>query len=71
MASWRKHISQLYNVRTYLHGVNDVRQTEIHTAEPLEPEPSTFEIALAIEKLKCYESLGTDEIPPELIMAGG
>ena len=26
---------------------------------------------MAIEKLKCYKSLGTDKIPPELIMAGG
>jgi len=33
---WLDHISQLLNV----HGVNDVRQTEIHTAEPRVPEPS-------------------------------
>jgi len=32
---WRKHFSQLFCV----HGVNDVRQTEIHTAEPSVPEP--------------------------------
>jgi len=38
-ASWRKHFSQLLNV----HGVNDVKQTEIHTAEPIVPEPSAFE----------------------------
>ena len=31
---------------------NDVRQTEIHTAEPLVPEPIAFEIELATEKLK-------------------
>ena len=35
-----------------IHGVNDVRQTEIHTAEPLVPESSAFEIELAVEKLK-------------------
>ena len=35
-----------------IHGVNDVRQTEIHTAEPLVPEPSAFEFELAIEELK-------------------
>jgi hypothetical protein len=35
-----------------LHGVNDFRQTEIHTAEPLVPEPSDSEIEMAIEKLK-------------------
>jgi len=33
------------------YGVNDVRQTEIHTAEPLVPEPSAFEVELATEKL--------------------
>jgi len=32
-------------------GVN-VRQTEIHTAEPPVPELSAFEVKLAIEKLK-------------------
>jgi len=39
-----KFFSPLLNV----HGVNDVRQTEIHTAEPLVPEPSTYEFELAI-----------------------
>ena len=36
MARWRNYFSQLLNV----HGVNDVRQAEIHTAELLAPEPS-------------------------------
>jgi len=40
LARWRKHFSLLLNV----HEVNDVRQTEIHTAEPLVPEPSFFEV---------------------------
>jgi hypothetical protein len=35
LSRWRNHPSQLLNI----HGVNDVRQTEIHTAEPLVPEP--------------------------------
>jgi len=39
-----------------VHGVNDVRQTEIHTAEPLVPELSAFEVDLAIEKLKRHKS---------------
>jgi hypothetical protein len=30
-----------------VHGVNDVRETEIHTGEPLVPEVSTFELELA------------------------
>jgi hypothetical protein len=31
------------------HGVNDVRQIELHTAEPLVTEPSCFEVEIAIE----------------------
>ena len=33
-------------------GVIDVRQTAIHTAEPLVPEPNTFEFETVIENLK-------------------
>jgi hypothetical protein len=54
-----------------VHGVNDVRQTEIHTAEPTVPEPSGSEVQLAIEKLKSHKSTGIDQIPTELIKAGG
>ena len=54
-----------------IHEVNDVRQTEIHTAEPLVPEPSASEVELAIEKLKSHKSPGVDQIPAELIKAGG
>ena len=49
-ARWRNHFSQLLNI----HGVNDVRQSEIHTAESLVPGPSAFEVELAIEKLKSH-----------------
>jgi hypothetical protein len=35
-----------------IHGVNDVRQTELHTAEPIVPVPNALEFKLAIEKLK-------------------
>jgi len=66
MAKRKKYFSQLLNV----HGVNDVRQTEIHTAEPLVPEPSAFEFDLAIEKLKSQKSPGIDKIPAELIEVG-
>jgi len=44
----RKHFSQLFNI----HEVNDVRQTEIHTAERQVPELSVFDFEMAIEKLK-------------------
>jgi hypothetical protein len=66
LARWRNHFSQLLNV----HWVNDVRQTEVHTAEPLVPEPSAFEVEMAIEKLKRHKSTGIDQIPAELIKAG-
>ena len=66
LARWRNYF-QLLNV----HGVNDVRQPEIYTAETLVPEPSAFEVELAIEKLKSHKSPGIDQIPAELIKAGG
>jgi hypothetical protein len=53
------------------HGVNGVRQTEIHTSEPLVPELSASDIELAIEKLKSHKSPGIDQIPAELIKAVG
>jgi hypothetical protein len=43
----RNHFAQLLNV----HRVSYVRQTEIYIAE-LVPEPSAFEVEMAIEKLK-------------------
>ena len=42
----------------------------LHTAEPLVPEPSAFEVELAIEKLKSHKSPGIHQIPAELIKAG-
>ena len=54
-----------------VHWVNDVRQTKIHTAELLAPKPSAFEVELAIEKPKSHKSPGIDQMPAELITAGG
>jgi hypothetical protein len=51
--------------------VTDVRQTEIHAAEPLVPEPSAFEVEMATEKLKGHKSPGMEQIPAELTKAGG
>jgi hypothetical protein len=51
--------------------VGGIRQTEIQTAQPLVPEPSATEIGVAIRKLKRYKSPGSDQIPAELIQAGG
>ena len=52
-----------------VHGVNDVRQAEIHTAVPLLPKPGAFEAEMAIEKLKRLTSPAIDQIPAELIIA--
>jgi hypothetical protein len=43
----------------------------MHAAELFVPEPSASEAELAIEKLKRYKSPGVDQIPAELIQAGG
>jgi hypothetical protein len=64
---WKNYFSQLLNV----HGVTDIRQIKIHTAEPLVPVSSPFEIKIAIAKLKSYKSPGSNKIPAELIQAGG
>jgi len=66
LARWGNYFSHILNVRW----VNDVRQTEIHTAERPVPEPSASEFELAIEKLKSHKSPGIDQIPTEIIKAG-
>jgi hypothetical protein len=48
LSRWRNHFSQLFNV----HGVSDVRKTEIHIAEPPLPDLTVFEVEITIEKLK-------------------
>jgi hypothetical protein len=64
---WKNYFCQLLNVQ----GAGGVRQTEIHTAEPLVPEPSASEVEVAVRKLKRYKSPGVDQIPVELIQACG
>jgi hypothetical protein len=46
LVRWRDHFSQLFNV----HGVSDVRQTAIHTAELLVLEPSALEIRWLLKR---------------------
>jgi hypothetical protein len=65
LARWKNYFSQLLNV----HWINDVRQTEIHAAEPLVPELCAFEFELVIEKLKSHISPGIDQNPAVLINA--
>jgi hypothetical protein len=57
---WKNFFNQVLNV----HGVHDVRQMDVHTSEPLVPEPSLVEV-------ERYKSPGTDNIPAELLKAGG
>jgi molecular chaperone GrpE (heat shock protein) len=64
---WKNFFNQVLNV----HRVHDVRQMDIHMAEPLVPKPSLVKVEIAIGKLKSYKSPGTDQIPAELIKAGG
>jgi hypothetical protein len=64
---WKNYFSQLLNV----HNVSDVRQTEVHTAEPLVPGPSRLEVEVAIAKLKKYKSPASDRIVSEFIQARG
>jgi hypothetical protein len=45
---WKIYFTQLSNA----HNVSDVRQIEVHTAEPLVPGPSPLEVETAIAKLK-------------------
>ena len=66
LARWRKYFSQLLNV----HEVNCVKHTDIHTAEPLMPEPGDSELELAVEKPESHKSPGIDQIPKKLIKAG-
>ena len=42
---WRNHFFKFLNVQ----GINDVRQKEIHTAEPIVPGSSAFEVEMANE----------------------
>jgi hypothetical protein len=44
---WKNRFSQLLNV----YNVSDIRQLEIHTGEPLVPDPSPFEDDIAIVKM--------------------
>jgi len=47
---WWNYFSQLSSV----HGVSDLRQTEIHTAQPIVPELSDFEVEMVTENLNSH-----------------
>ena len=50
----RNHFSQLF----IIHGVSDVRQTELRTVEPLVTEPSAFDFEMTDAKLERHKSSG-------------
>jgi hypothetical protein len=58
-----KNFSQLLNVNNG----SDVRQIEVHTAEPLTLGPSPLEDEIANAKLKKYESSSNEQILVKLI----
>jgi hypothetical protein len=47
---WKNYFCQILNVE-----VSYVRQNEVHTAEPLVPDPSSFKVKIAVEKLERYK----------------
>jgi len=52
-----------------MHVLNDVRPTEIETAELIVPKPSAFDVEMATKKQKKNPDI--DTIPEEIIKAGG
>jgi hypothetical protein len=64
---WKSHFCEVLNIQV----AGGVRQTKMHTAEPFAPEPSASEVEVGNGKLKSYKSPGVDQIPAELIQAGG
>jgi hypothetical protein len=64
---WKSYFSQLLNV----HQISDVRQTQIHTDEPLVPGHSHLQVEISIARLKNYTFPGSDQIPAYLIQTGG
>jgi hypothetical protein len=50
--------------------INDVRQKEMQTAEPLTPMPSPFKVKIAVGKLRS-KSPDTDQILAKFIQVGG
>jgi hypothetical protein len=64
---WKNFFNQVLHV----HGVHDVRQKDIHTAEPLVPESGIVKVEITTGKLESYKSPDAVQIPAELIKARG
>jgi hypothetical protein len=59
-------VKNFFNQVLNVHGVRNVRQKDIHMAEPLVPEPSLVEVHVANGNLRRYKSAGTDQIQAEV-----
>jgi hypothetical protein len=62
-----KYFSHIFNINC----LSEIRPVEIHTAEPLEPEPSALEVELATEKLKSHQPPRIYQILSGMIKARG
>jgi hypothetical protein len=49
-----------------VYSTSDIKQLEVHTAQPLVPDPSPCEVEIAIAKLEKFKSPCSDQIPAEL-----
>jgi hypothetical protein len=65
---WKNYFCHLLNE----HNVSDVRQIEVHTAQPLLPGPRRVEVEIAIAKLTKYKSPGSDQnqVRGEMLVSG-
>jgi hypothetical protein len=63
----KNYFSQVLNVHVF----SEVRQIDIHTAEPIAPNPNPFDAEIAVDKLESYTSPGNDKIQAELIQVEG
>jgi hypothetical protein len=53
-----------------VHGLNVIRQTEVHIADSLVFQPGSFEDRIVKESLKKYKWSDTDQIQAEIIHIG-
>ncbi len=69
---WRQYCEELYNHQADVsdNTLIDIERT-VSTKEEEEPPIVREEIEQAVKKLKCNKSPGTDNIPAELLKAGG
>jgi hypothetical protein len=56
-------MGELFLQLSNMFNVTEVRQIEVHSAEPVVPGPSGLEVEIAIAKLQKYKSPVSDQIP--------